>query len=36
VAGFTTAGGDYKAWLVHKMGDQWIWTTDLKTFTPKK
>jgi hypothetical protein len=34
VAGFVTAGGDYKAWLVHKMGDQWIWTKDLKTFTP--
>jgi len=29
-----TAGGDYKAWLVHKMGNQWIWTKDLKTFTP--
>jgi hypothetical protein len=35
VAGFVTAGGEYKAWLVHKMGDQWIWTTDLKTFTPR-
>lgn len=34
VAGFVTAGGDYKAWLVHKMGGQWIWTKDLKTFTP--
>ena len=34
VAGFVTAGGQYKAWLVHKMGDQWIWQTELKTFTP--
>jgi len=35
VAGFVTKGGDWKAWLVHKMGDQWIWQTELKTFTPK-
>ena len=34
VAGFVTAGGEYKAWLVHKMGDQWIWQTELKTFKP--
>lgn len=34
VAGFVTAGGDWKAWLVHKMGDQWIWQTELKTFKP--
>ena len=34
VAGFVTAGGQYKAWLVHKMGDQWIWQTELKTFKP--
>jgi len=34
VAGFVTKGGDYKAWLVHKMGGVWIWQTELKTFTP--
>jgi len=34
VAGFVTSGGDWKAWLVHKMGDQWIWQTELKTFKP--
>jgi hypothetical protein len=34
VAGFVTAGGDYKAWLIHKMGDQWIWQTELKTYRP--
>jgi len=34
VAGFVTKGGDWKAWLVHKMGDQWIWQTELKTFKP--
>jgi len=34
VAGFVTAGGQYKAWLCHKMGKEWIWQTDIKTFTP--
>ena len=34
VAGFVTKGGDYKAWLIHKMGGVWIWQTELKTFTP--
>jgi hypothetical protein len=34
VAGFVTKGGDYKAWLVHKVGGVWIWQTELKTFTP--
>ena len=34
VAGFVTAGGQYKAWLVHKMGKEWIWQTELKTFIP--
>jgi hypothetical protein len=29
-----TKGGDYKAWLIHKMGGVWIWQTELKTFTP--
>ena len=33
-SGFVTAGGQYKAWLVHKMGDRWIWQTELKTFRP--
>ena len=28
-------GNDWKVWLVHKVGRQWIWQTDLKLYTPK-
>ncbi len=28
-------GKDWKVWLVHRVGSRWVWTTDLKVFTPK-
>ena len=28
-------GKDWKVWLVHRVGTRWVWTTDLKVFTPK-
>ncbi|MEY3391660.1 MAG: hypothetical protein RLZZ322_508, partial [Verrucomicrobiota bacterium] len=27
---------DWKVWLVHRVGSKWVWTTDLKVYTPKK
>jgi hypothetical protein len=27
-------GRNYKAWLVHKVGNQWVWNTGLRFFTP--
>ena len=29
-------GQDWKVWLVHRVGSKWVWTTDLKVYTPKK
>jgi len=28
-------GQDWKVWLVHRVGKKWVWTTDLKVYTPK-
>jgi hypothetical protein len=28
-------GKDWKVWLVHRVGSRWVWTTDLKVYTPK-
>ena len=28
-------GQDWKVWLVHKVGKNWIWQTDLKVYKPK-
>jgi hypothetical protein len=28
-------GKDWKVWLVHKVGKNWIWQTDLKVYKPK-
>jgi predicted phosphodiesterase len=27
--------GDWKCWLIHKVGEQWVWQTDIKFFKPK-
>ena len=34
VAGWVD-GQNYKAWLVHKVGDQWVWNTGLRFYTPR-
>ena len=34
VAGWTD-GRDYKAHLIHKVGKRWVWSADLRFFTPK-
>ena len=33
VAGWVD-GDNYKAWLVHKVGRQWVWNTGLRFYTP--
>jgi hypothetical protein len=35
VAGWVD-GANWKAWLVHKVGDQWVWQTGLRFYTPRK
>ena len=35
VAGWVN-GANWKAWLVHKVGDQWVWQTGLRFYTPRK
>lgn len=34
VAGWVD-GTDWKIWLVHKVGRKWVWTSELKVYTPK-
>jgi hypothetical protein len=34
VAGWVD-GNNYKAWLVHKVGDQWVWQTGLRFYSPR-
>ena len=35
VAGWVD-GNNWKAWLVHKVGDQFVWQKDLRFYTPRK
>ena len=35
VAGWVD-GANWKAWLVHKVGDQWVWQTGLRFYSPRK
>ena len=35
VAGWVD-GANYKAWLVHKVADQWVWQTGLRFYSPRK
>jgi len=35
VAGWVD-GPNWKAWLVHKVGDQWVWQTGLRFYSPRK
>lgn len=35
VAGWVD-GDNYKAFLVHKVGKRWIWSSDLRVYTPKQ
>jgi hypothetical protein len=30
------SGNDWKAWIIHRIGDQWLWQSDLTVWTPPK
>ena len=34
VAGWVD-GDNWKAWIIHKVGDKWVWQTELKVYKPK-
>jgi hypothetical protein len=29
-------GNDWKVWLAHRVGDNWVWQSDLNIWSPKK